>query len=240
MTKLGFTWYPENWWSSDAFYDLDPNIERYVYLECLWFMYKNNGYMILTREKLEQRLRMQISEQTWQKITQRFTKTEKGLTHESVNKRLKKATTSRANGTKGGRPRNNNNPENPDIKPRQEPERERERERENKSEREEEQITYGDKSPMQLKVKKVYAHDKIKIINNLELYFIAMGQLDQLAEAGYTAFDGFMKSRPGKIFNDDGHLYNDFLDYCKKQSPPRTLGTNNESVLNQLPYELEI
>jgi hypothetical protein len=111
MGNLGLTWYPQDWWSSDAFFELDP-FERYIYLECLWLMYRNEGYLKTQKTQIETRLRTQIKTQVWDRITQRFEKTEFGFTHPSVNKRLRKTLANRENGKKGGRPKNPKNPLN--------------------------------------------------------------------------------------------------------------------------------
>jgi len=132
-SKLGFTFYPKDWWTSDTFFDLEAE-ERYLYLECLFLMYQNDGYLDISREKIAARMRMEISENMWKKITNYFEiDDELGFTHSSVNKRLRKASASRENGKKGGRPKK---PRKPSEKPEEnlplESEREEEREEESK------------------------------------------------------------------------------------------------------------
>jgi len=116
MDKLGFTWYPKDWWTSDTFFELDAE-ERYIYLECIFLMYQNHGYLNLPKETIEARLRTQIKPKVWEKITQLLTYTDLGYTHKSVKKRSKKADTSRENGKLGGRPPLENKPNNPAINP---------------------------------------------------------------------------------------------------------------------------
>jgi len=128
--KLGFTFYPKDWWTSDTFFEFNPE-ERYIYLECLFIMYQNEGYLKTQKTQLENRIRTQISDEVFYKITSKFVNTEFGFTHESVNKRLRKTIANRENGKKGGRPKETqktqkNNPKKPTL------EREREREREKK------------------------------------------------------------------------------------------------------------
>ena len=41
MSKLGFTFYPKDWWTSDTYFDLDI-VERYYYLEMSLF--RNNKF----------------------------------------------------------------------------------------------------------------------------------------------------------------------------------------------------
>ncbi|GGH24820.1 hypothetical protein FAZ19_16150 [Sphingobacterium alkalisoli] len=104
MANLGFTFYPKDWWTSDAFFEFTL-VQRYVYLECLFVMYANDGYMKTQKTQVENRLRTQISEEDWKVVTERFVIENGQFTHQSVNKRLRKATANRENGKKGGRPR---------------------------------------------------------------------------------------------------------------------------------------
>lgn len=141
MSKLGFTFYPKDWWSSDSYFNLDA-FERYVYLECLFLMYTNGGYLTQDKAQLENRIREPIKPNSWDKITQSFVSTDLGFTLPSVNKRLKKAVTNRLNGQKGGRPPSNQKPKKPNLETQNNPPLEREREYkgeiEGESEREEE------------------------------------------------------------------------------------------------------
>jgi len=113
MSKLGFTFYPKDWWTSETFFELEP-IERYLYLEMMFLMYQNDGYFTLSKTQFERRLLTQIKPNNWEKITQLLTYSELGYTHESVKKRRSKADISRENGKKGGRPPK---PRNPEINP---------------------------------------------------------------------------------------------------------------------------
>jgi uncharacterized phage protein (TIGR02220 family) len=123
--KLGFTFYPKDWWASDSFYDFTPH-QRYIYLECIFLMYSNDGYMKTQKTQFENRVRINISDNDWEIVTQKFV-IEGGLfTHISVNKRMRKTISNRINGAKGGRPKKN--PKNPIPKPNQNPPSERERE----------------------------------------------------------------------------------------------------------------
>jgi hypothetical protein len=124
MNKLGFTFYPKDWWTSNMFFELDA-FERYIYLEMIFYMYQNDGYFNITKEQFERRLITQIKPNTWEKITQQLTQDELGYTHSSIKNRRTKADISRENGKKGGRPKKPKNLEkNPPL--------EREREREDK------------------------------------------------------------------------------------------------------------
>jgi len=124
--KLGFTFYPKDWWTSETYFELD-SFERYVYLECIFIMYSNDGFLKTQKLQMENRIRTQISDEAWQKITQKFILTDLGYTHKSVNKRLRKAVTNRVNGQKGGRPPK---PKEPSLETQNNPPLERERESE--------------------------------------------------------------------------------------------------------------
>lgn len=130
MSKLGFTFYPKDWWTSDTFFDLEP-VERYIYLECIFLMYQNDGYIKNDKSYVEKRVGIKIDDTIWGKITQKLTQDEFGLTHKSVNKRLRKAIANRENGKKGGRPQK---PKKPNDKPKKNPplkEKEKEKEKVN-------------------------------------------------------------------------------------------------------------
>lgn len=106
--SLGFTFYPKDWWTSDSFYILNP-FERYLYLEILFMMYANDGFVANNRVMIEARLRTTIREDVWAKITDLLVKDGDQLTHVSVNKRLRISESNRNNGRRGGAPVGNNN-----------------------------------------------------------------------------------------------------------------------------------
>lgn len=108
MSQLGFTFYPKDWWTSDSFFALNP-FERYIYLELLFMMYDNSGYVQNDKVKVERRLMATIKDDVWLKIADLMAKEGDQLTHKSVNKRLRKAITARENGKNGGAPVGNNN-----------------------------------------------------------------------------------------------------------------------------------
>ena len=150
MSQLGFTFYPKDWWTSDSFFLLQP-FERYIYLECLFMMYSNDGWISNNKLIVERRLGTTIKDEVWSKITDLMVKEGDQITHKSVNKRLRKTIANRENGLKGGRPKKvsisdeNSEAEKP-KKPKKETqpktqknpplEKEKEREEEYKKERE--------------------------------------------------------------------------------------------------------
>lgn len=83
---------------------------------------------------------------------------------------------------------------------------------ENENENENENcITYGSKGELRISVKKVYAGDKMKVIYDLREYF--KPQLDQFSRSGWTKFIDFMRDNPGRVFDDDNHVYNAFKQF---------------------------
>lgn len=103
MSQLGFTFYPKDWWTSDSFFLLQP-FERYIYLECLFMMYSNDGWISNNKLIIERRLGTTIKDEVWSKITDLMVEDGGQFTHESVNKRLRKTLANRENGKNGGRP----------------------------------------------------------------------------------------------------------------------------------------
>jgi hypothetical protein len=123
--KLGFTFYPKDWWTSDTFFELEP-IERYIYLESLFLMYQNEGLMKTQKTQLERRISLDITEQQWKNVTKKFIIDNGMFTDPSVNKRLRKAIANRENGKKGGRPLNEEKPKEPNLETQNNPPLERE------------------------------------------------------------------------------------------------------------------
>ena len=126
MDKIGFTFYPKDWWTSETYFELTP-IQRYYYLECLFIMYSNGGYMKTQKTQFENRTRTQINNIDWEIVTSKFLIEENMYTHISVNKRIRKAVANKENGKKGGRPPK---PKKPNLETQNNPPLERERERE--------------------------------------------------------------------------------------------------------------
>jgi len=205
VDKLGFTFYPQDWWSSDSFYDYSP-FERYVYLECIFIMYRNGGFMKTQKTQIENRLRIPIDDATWNKVTEKFIKTDDGFTSLTVNKRLKKASVSRENGKNGGRP------------PKSETQKTQgDNLKRKRKGNEREIIGRGNKTII---VKAVYATDTIKEIHDLQVYFESTNQLQSFLEAGWIHFDAFMDENPGRVFDDADHVYNTFRLFSTRYKPP--------------------
>ena len=78
----------------------------------------------------------------------------------------------------------------------------------------------GEKTETSVIVKSPYPKNKHLKIYNLQEYFASSGQLQDFNHKGWIHFDAFMAVNPGKIFNDENHLYNTFKDFSIKYTPP--------------------
>lgn len=105
MDKLGYTFYPKDWWTSDTFFKLPPEL-RYLYLEIISMMYLNDGTWRASRQELYRRFGVDPMEKGWEVLQDLFIVTDGVWTHPSVNKRLSRAIASKNNGKLGGRPSN--------------------------------------------------------------------------------------------------------------------------------------
>jgi len=137
--KLGFTFYPKDWWTSDSFFSLEP-IERYIFLEIMFMMYSNGGWISDNKVMVERRLGTSITDEVWEKISAMTVKDEDKLTMLSINKRLRKTVANQQNGLKGGRPKLTKNeadekPKKPSLETHKNPPLEREY-KENRNKRE--------------------------------------------------------------------------------------------------------
>jgi hypothetical protein len=110
--RLGFTFYPKDWWTSKTFFKLPPEM-RYVYLEIINLLYINDGYWEANRIELYKRFGVEVGESGWEILEREFDVEGAFWTHHSVNKRLKKAIASRENGKMGGRPKDEDKPKEP-------------------------------------------------------------------------------------------------------------------------------
>lgn len=71
---------------------------------------------------------------------------------------------------------------------------------------------FGVKSDFQISVRKVYTGDKIKLIYDLKEFF-SKEQIEGFKKSGWIKFDDFMKENPGRVFDDDNHVYNSFKNF---------------------------
>lgn len=148
MSQLGYTWYPQDWWTSETFKRLKRfPLVRYAIRELFDLMYKEGKPVKMNREYLIDDFNIELSDQEYKKLLEFVIIDSDGnWWMSSIRKRISKAEAARENGKLGGRPKNvekiddlkeektqkpnfkteEKNPENPPL--------ERERERESKIE----------------------------------------------------------------------------------------------------------
>lgn len=76
-----------------------------------------------------------------------------------------------------------------------------------------------------VQVKPKYAKELPQRIYQMEKYFESTDQLKALQDAKFTAFTEFIKHNPGRVFNDDAHVYNSFTTFCR-ENPPQSRSDN--------------
>lgn len=70
-------------------------------------------------------------------------------------------------------------------------------------------VEIGKKSETSISIKAKYAGERPRRIYDLSEYFKRQGQLGELTLVGWDAkFTSFMRDNPGRVFDDDNHLYN--------------------------------
>lgn len=113
MSKLGYTWYPQDWWTSETFKRLKrfPMV-RYVIRELFDLMYKEGEPIEMNRDYLIDDFNINLSDDEYEKLLQFIEIKEDGKWWiESIKKRLTKAESARENGKNGGRPKGSKKPE---------------------------------------------------------------------------------------------------------------------------------
>lgn len=110
-----------------------------------------------------------------------------------------------------------------------------ENENENEIKKNIEPIEIGKVNGHRITVRSKYLHERPLIIHDLAEHFRITGQLDDLQNAGWTDFEGFMKINPGKCFDDADHVYNTFR---KHSTEPKSHGTvkrktNSDEVIGK-------
>lgn len=214
--KLGFTFYPQDWWSSDSFFELNPT-ERYIYLECLFLMYHNEGYMKSDKSYFENRIRIKISDEVWAKITSKFITDQNRFTCLAVNKRLRKAEISRENGILGGRPKTQKTQsENLMVKPKEKEKIKVKVESENKNESESESLKFlGSDSSLYITIiPETLGSIKYRINGEDGLNEIYQINMSHISRPEFKR--KFLIDRNGKVYNSFQHLFNDFNSFIEK------------------------
>lgn len=212
--KLGFTFYPQDWWSSDTFYDFNA-FERYVYLECLFLMYRNGGYMKTEKTHFENRIRINVSNEVWDKVVKKFIIHNEEFTSLAVNKRLKKAETARENGLLGGRP--NKITQKSNLVNQEDKAKVKEKEKTNQIEIESDSfVSVGLMNDLYVIIMPKNVHAiKYRIMgeDGLDLYFQMHGSIVNRPEYKRK----FLLDRKGKLFTDFMHLWNDYNQFVNRQ-----------------------
>jgi hypothetical protein len=211
--KLGFTFYPQDWWSSDSFYDFDA-FERYVYLECLFLMYRNGGYMKTQKTHFENRIRIHVSDSVWDKVTQKFVIVNDEFTSHTVNARLRKAITARENGNLGGRPAKITHKTS--LVNQDEKAKEKEKEKE-ETEIERETFSYlGNTAEKYITIQpKTLGSTKYRV-NGKE----GLDELFQMHKSIISRpefINKFLLDRTGKVYDDFRHVWNDYNQFVNNQ-----------------------
>lgn len=90
--KVGYTWYPKDWWTSETFFNTDDLIVRLLYREVIDLLNLGGGFWKADRSYLNKLQRYQISDEQWSGLSALFIrKTSENVevwAHDSVTKRL--------------------------------------------------------------------------------------------------------------------------------------------------------
>lgn len=211
--KLGFTFYPQDWWSSDSFYDFDA-FERYVYLECLFLMYRNGGYMKTQKTHFENRIRIPVPDEVWDKVTQKFVIVNDEYTSPTVNARLRKAIVARENGSLGGRPAKITQKTTLVNQPEKAKEKEKEKE---ETEIESKTLLYlGSENSKYFTIQPKELGSTKYRVNGQD----GMDELFQMHRSVISRpefINKFLLERTGKVYDDFRHVWNDYNQFVNNQ-----------------------
>jgi hypothetical protein len=129
--RLGFTFYPENWWNSDTYMDELPEF-RYIYLEVVFKLYTEDNSWKVTPRRLQILTSLAVSDSVFKHLESKFDIDSDGnWSSPAIEKRLRKTRANRENGKLGGRPKKEEkNPTKTQTKPKQNPPLEKEIEKE--------------------------------------------------------------------------------------------------------------
>lgn len=139
--SLGYTWYPQDWWTSETFKRLKRYpLVRYAIRELFDLMYKEGKPIEMNRDYLIDDFNIELSDEEYQKLLDFIVITEDGKWWiNSIRKRLTKAESARENGKNGGRPKGSkkdkNNEEEKTQKPSEKTQEENEKTKENNQEK---------------------------------------------------------------------------------------------------------
>jgi hypothetical protein len=74
-------------------------------------------------------------------------------------------------------------------------------------------IKHGEGSVF-ISIRPVYANEKWQRVYELDKFFESTGQLQMLTDSGFTAFNEFIISNPGREFKDAAYVYSSFKKFC--------------------------
>lgn len=108
MSKLGYTWYPQNWRASSTFRRLKRfPLVRYALRELFDLMYEEGAPIEMNRDFLEDDFDIGLTDSDYEKMMEYIKVDEEGKWwSDTVSIRINKAEAARKNGAKGGRPKN--------------------------------------------------------------------------------------------------------------------------------------
>ena len=121
--SLGYTWYPQDWWTSETFKRLKKYpLVRYTIRELFDLMYKEGKPIEMNRDYLFDDFNIELSDEEYQKLLDFIVIKEDGKWWiNSIRKRLTKAESARENGKNGGRPKGSKNVKNNEEEKTQKP-----------------------------------------------------------------------------------------------------------------------
>lgn len=139
--SLGYTWYPQDWWTSETYKRLKKYpLVRYTIRELFDLMYKEGKPIEMNRDYLFDDFNIELSDEEYNKLIEFISITEDGKWWiNSIRKRITKAESARENGKNGGRPKGSknakNNEEEKTQKPSEKTQEENEKTQENNKEK---------------------------------------------------------------------------------------------------------
>lgn len=240
MAQLGYTWYPQDWWTSETFKRLKRfPLVRYTIRELFDLMYKEGKPIKMNRDYLYDDFNIELSDAEYDKLLEFITVTDEGLWWiESIRFRMDKAETARQNGQKGGRPKGSNNAKNSAEKITQKPSETTQRnnpenplllkERESKRE-----IEIKEKVKDEVENKKVNYYDNAKIVLKNNQRIIDLAAMNNKIEIPkvISLIDDFIlqKNAVNERWTDHSKMNNNFLMWIPKILQAEKLNSKNQS-----------
>lgn len=251
MAQLGYTWYPQDWWTSETFKRLKRfPLVRYVIRELFDLMYKEGTPIKMNRDYLYDDFNVELSDAEYDKLLEFITITDEGLWWiESIRFRMDKAETARQNGQKGGRPKGSNNAKNSAEKITQKPSEKTQqnnpenplllKERESKRE-----IEIKEKVKDEVENKKINYYDNAKTVLKKNKRIIDLAAMNNKIEIPkvLSLIDDFIlqKNAVNERWQDESKMNNNFLMWIPKILNSEKMTANNftSKTFNNGPVEI--